>query len=82
MPIYDLIETVMVKRGINNGLLARVVYRSIYCAFTGTSPTCSLTAPSGVAACAGLLYGTSDFKSISDSPILPISKQRPPQTCF
>lgn len=31
----DMIETVMVRNGIKNNLPARLVYRSLYCVFTG-----------------------------------------------
>lgn len=34
MPIYDMIETVLVRRGHSNGLLVRIIYRSLYTTFT------------------------------------------------
>ena len=30
MPVFDMIETQLVKNGISNGLLCRLIYRSIY----------------------------------------------------
>ncbi len=30
MPVFDMIETQLVKRGISNGLVCRLIYRSAY----------------------------------------------------
>lgn len=34
MPVFDMIETYMVKHGLGNGVIARLVYRSCYVALT------------------------------------------------
>jgi amino acid permease len=34
MPVFDMIETQMVKRGISNGVFARLIYRSLYVVLT------------------------------------------------
>mmetsp|Transcript_12306 Transcript_12306/g.37020 ORF Transcript_12306/g.37020 Transcript_12306/m.37020 type:complete len:193 (-) Transcript_12306:840-1418(-) len=34
MPIYDMIETLLVRHGYSNGLLVRILYRSVYTSLT------------------------------------------------
>lgn len=35
MPVFDMIETQLVKRNIPNGLITRLVYRSLYVGIVG-----------------------------------------------